>query len=109
MAQGNNQIPKFYVGQRPLITATFVNSSNTLTNPTTVTFIIRDPAGTETSTASPNAAISNPSTGVFVYTWPGSTGATVVGVYGWRVKGVGALIDADEGSFEVVASLVSAP
>lgn len=109
MATGSNAVTKYLVGQQPLITALFTNAANVATNPTTVTFIFVDPAGAQTSTSNPNAAITNPSTGTWVYTWPGSTGITTVGVWSYRIKGVGALIDADEGSFEVVGSLVNTP
>ena len=60
----------------------------------------------------PSSAAINaptPSTGTFVYTWPGSVGVTTVGTYTWRVKGVGALIAAEEGSFTVDASLHVTP
>lgn len=109
MATGNNSLVKYLIGDQPQVTATFTNAANVLTDPTTVTFIFVDPTGAQTTTASPNAAITNPSTGVWTYTWPGSTGILVAGMYAWRVKGVGALIGADEGTMEVVASLVVTP
>ena len=109
MAAGNVSPGHYLVGEQPIITAVFTNSANVATNPTTVTYIFTDPAGTQTTTASPNAAITNPSTGTFVYTWPGSVGVTTVGIYTWRVKGVGALIAAEEGSFTVDASLHVTP
>jgi hypothetical protein len=109
VSTGSNSIGKYIVGKQPVITALFLNAAGTAVNPTTVTFITVDPLGVQTTTASPNVAITNPTVGTWVYTWPGSVGVTTVGVYTWRVKGVGALIDADEGSFEVIPSLVPTP
>ena len=105
----NGVVTVFEIGDQPLITATFTNAANALTNPTTVTFITVNPVGAEITTVSPNAQITNPSTGVWVYTFPGTTGIQVAGTWVWRVKGVGALIAADEGSWVVSASLVPTP
>lgn len=107
MSTGNNSMREYQVGQLPTITATFTNSTNTLTNPTTVTFQITDPTGTQTNTASPNAAITNPSTGVFIFTF--TSALAIVGVWIWRVKGVGTLIDADEGTFKVLQTQTQTP
>lgn len=97
MSTGNNSIREYQWGQVPTITALFTNSANTPTNPTTVTFQITDPSGAQVNTASPNAAITNPTTGTFVFTFTAALAQT--GVWIWRVKGTGALTDADEGSF----------
>jgi len=109
MATGSNNQVRYRIGQQPVITARCTNAAGALANPTTITFQTVDPAGTQTSTSNPNAAITNPSTGIWVYTWPGSTGVTVAGMYGWRVKGVGTVIDADDGTFEVLATTVPTP
>lgn len=109
MPQGNNAIQRFVVGQQPQISALFTNSVNVATNPTTVTFIVVDPAGVVVSVSNPNAAITNPTTGTWVYVYQSATGIQVVGVWQYRIKGTGALIDADEGSWEVVPSLVASP
>lgn len=93
-------------GTPPTITATTINSSGVLTSPTAVTFIVRDPTGTETSTSSPNAQITNPSTGVWQYTFPA---IVTVGTYYVRFKGTATLIVAEECYFDVEASSFSSP
>lgn len=102
-----NAIPHYDIGDQPTLTALFVNATNTPTNPTTVTFITKDPAGTEVSTVFPNAAITNPSTGTFVYTYPSAL--SLAGTHAWRVKSVGVVINAEEGTLIVDASLMTAP
>lgn len=103
----NNAIPTFVLGQLVTIQALFVNQTNTPTNPTTVTFITNDPAGAQITKASPDATITNPSTGTFLYT--PAAAVALAGTWTWRVKGVGAVINADEGSFFVEPSLVATP
>lgn len=93
---------QYDVGDKPEITATFRTSAGVLTNPTTVTFITRTPAGVETATTSANAAITNPSTGVYVYTFPDAL--TEEGIWTVRAKGNAGLVAAVEGSFEVIPS-----
>ena len=47
------------IGDRPVITATFRNDADALTDPTTVTVRVREPDGTETLYTSPVASIVN--------------------------------------------------
>lgn len=107
MSTGNNSRKTYMVGQLPTITALFTNSANTPTNPTTVTFQITNPTGAQVNTASPNAAIVNPTTGTFVFTF--TAALAIVGTWIWRVTGVGALTDADEGTFDVLQTLTATP
>lgn len=104
---GNNAVPVFVIGQMPQITALFLNATNTPTAPTAITFVTVNPLGAEVTTVAPNAAISNPSTGTYVYTYPAAL--SVAGTYSWRVKGTGTVTNADEGTFECQASLVITP
>ena len=86
------------IGDEAVFTATFRDADHELVNPTTVTFKIARPT-LESSISSPNAAISNPSVGVWKYTYliPNDTPGT------WyvRIVGTGALNSAGEASFEV--------
>lgn len=107
MSTGNNSIREYQVGQIPTVTALFTNSSNVPTNPTTVTFQITDPTGAQVNTPSPNAAITNPTTGTFIFTF--TAALSIVGVWIWRVKGTGALTDADEGTFRVMQTQTPTP
>jgi hypothetical protein len=90
------------IGDRPTVTVTFTNESGVLTSPSTVVFLTKDPAGTEAS----NAATTNPSTGVYTYTFPTLTQS---GVYSWRAKGTAGLIAATEGSFGVRVTAFTTP
>lgn len=107
MSTGNNSIKEYLVGQMPQLTFTFTNAANVLTNPTTIVVQITDPTGTQVNTTSPNAAITVPSTGVWVYTAPAAL--SIVGTYIWRVKATGTLTDSDEGTFTVLATLTPTP
>lgn len=107
MSTGNNSLKQYLVGQMPTVTALFTNSSNTPTNPTTVTFQITDPTGAQVNTSNPNAAITNPATGTWLYIFPAAL--SLSGTYVWRVKGVGTLTDADEGTFVVLPTLTPTP
>jgi hypothetical protein len=93
---------QFDIGDRPTITVTFSNEAGTATSPSTVVFLVRTPAGVESS----NAATSNPSTGVYTYTFPTITES---GVWSWRAKGTAGLIAATEGRFNVRTSVFTTP
>lgn len=101
--------PKYNIGDVPIITARFTNSANALTTPTTTTFILVDPTGTQTTTASPNAAISSGGTGILIYAYPVTTGLAIAGMWSWRVKGVGVVPHGLDGTFEVRPSLAITP
>ena len=95
------------IGAKPEITATFRTSAGVLTTPTTTVFMLKDPAGNETTVTSPNAAITTVSTGVVKYTH-GSTVSTA-GVWNVRAKGTAGLVAALDDSFIVDASPFTTP
>lgn len=81
-------------GNKPRFTFRFYNTSGTLTNPTTVTVSIADPAGTVT-----NPSASNVSTGV--YTADATAAMTLKGTWTVRVEAAGAVVAAAEEQFVV--------
>lgn len=87
------------VGAKPTLTGTFYNASNALTDPTTVTCTVRDPAGVVTT-----PAVTHVSTGVYTATLD-LTSATP-GLWWYRFQGVGTLQAAEEATFFVEASNV---
>ena len=84
----------FDVGDQPTFTATFkLTADDTLADPSTVTFMWRTPAGTETSYAYGSAGeVAKTSTGVFTFTPPVIAAR---GPHVCRVKSTG-LVAADE-------------
>lgn len=58
------------IGDVPIVTATFRDDENALANPATVTVKVRQPNGTTLTYTSPDASITNPSTGVWKFTLP---------------------------------------
>jgi hypothetical protein len=91
------------IGDKPTITATFTNEAGTLTDPSTVAFMVRTPAGVETSAA----FTTHPSTGVYTYQLPTFD---LAGTWIVRSKATGAtLTGAKEDRFEVRRSGFTAP
>ena len=77
------------------------------TDPTTVTFYLRDPDGTvETYVFGVDGEITNPSVGVYVFTPPTPD---LGGQWHYRAQGTGAVVVAIEGEFSVLASSVLTP
>jgi len=95
------------IGDKPTVTATFTNAAGALTNPSTVVAILRTPAGVETTTTSPNAAIVNTSTGVWAFTLPSAF--DTAGNWQVRIKGTAGLIAAAETTMAVRASAFASP
>jgi len=87
------------IGDRPTITATFTNAADALTDPSTVQFKWKTPAGIETTITSPDATIANPSVGIWTYTPAAALSES--GRYIARAKGTAGLITAGELSFTV--------
>lgn len=83
----------FKIGQRPVVTATFADIPGGAGVVTEVTFMVRTPAGVETSTSSPDAAITNPESNVWVFVMPT---ITVAGSYLVRAKTTSGLVAASE-------------
>lgn len=58
------------IGDTPIIRATFRDDDNALADPATVTVKVRQPNGSTLTYTSPDASITNPSTGVWKFTLP---------------------------------------
>lgn len=94
------------IGDAITATAIFTNAAGTPTAPTTITFRVKDPTGTEVSTVSPNSAITNPSTGVYVFAVPTFT---LAGSYAIRAVGTGTVGAASERYASVRSSVFATP
>lgn len=78
------------------------------TDPTTVTFYIRDPDNTVVAYVfGVDAEIKNPSVGVYIFTF--STPPALAGLWYYRVVGTGAVAAVTEGEFTILPSSVLAP
>lgn len=102
-----DEVPTFDIGDRPTATVTFKNVAGVLTDPTTVVFLTLSPAGTETPYTSPDAAIANPSVGVWTFTFPAPL--TEPGSWYLRAKGTAGLQSAGELLFKIRKSKFTAP
>ena len=96
----------FEVGQQPIITATFADATGGIGVATAVTFMVKTPAGVETPTSSPDAAITNPSPNVWKFTMPI---ITQHGKYRVRCKTTTGLDAAGEATLEVEPSAFTTP
>ena len=80
------------------MTVTFKNSAGSVTDPTTVTFTVRSPAGVETAYVyGTDSQVTKSSTGVFVLTLP-------LGQIGdWHIfcRGTGTIAQSIRGLFEI--------
>ena len=84
----------FDVGDKPVFTATFKDTADTLTDPSAVSFLWRTPAGTETDYIyQTDSEVTRSSVGVFVFNAP-TIAAT--GPHYCRAKGTAGLIAAAE-------------
>lgn len=81
-------------GTRPAVEVTFRDADGALANPTAVTVITRDPSGDQLTYATPNAAITNPSTGVWIFEFPAAV--TEVGKWWVYVAGTAGVVAAAE-------------
>ena len=61
------------VGTAPELTATFTTTADVPADPTSVTFILAEPDGTETTYSTPSPFIENPEVGTYVWTGPALT------------------------------------
>lgn len=96
----------FEIGQQPIIEATFTDISGGSGVATSVVFMVKTPAGVETSTPSPDGAISNPSPNVWLFTMPVITQS---GKYHIRCKDAAGLTAAGEATLEVSKSAFTTP
>lgn len=84
---------------------TLVDGVLTLTDPTTVTLIVEDPDGTQTTYTYALGTVTKESTGVY-YKVLGTTILTKIGWWIYRWTGTGAVATSGEEKFRVVASEV---
>ena len=81
------------------LVGTFRNTSNALTDPTTVTVFIQKPDGTRISETTPT--VTHVSPGVYSYILT----VDQAGIWRWRFEGTGTVQAADERTFEVKESV----
>ncbi len=96
----------FRIGQKPVVTATFIDVSGGSGVATAASFVVRTPAGTETTTSSPNANIVNTSSNVWTFTMPTLTAA---GTYVVEPKTTTGMTTANEFTLTCLASALTAP
>lgn len=86
----------YVLGNVVLLTSpSFATPAGVLTDPTTTTLKVRDPTGVETDYT--GVTLTHVSTGVFSYVLT----PAISGMWHYRWKGVGAVVAANEQSFEV--------
>lgn len=83
------------IGDQVTVQATFRNTAGTKTNPTDTTLKYKDPSGNVTTVN--NASLSTPSTGVKTY----DIAVDEAGQWWYRFAGTGAVVAAEEGTFDV--------
>lgn len=91
-----------FIGMQRKLRVTFKDSGGTVTDPTTITFTMKDGAGTLTSKVHvTDAEVIKESTGIYhlLYT------IIVAGRHNWGWKGTGSLIAARQTSFKVQPDL----
>lgn len=96
-----------YVGSRPKREIRFYDEDDALADPTSITIRVQPPSGSAVQYATPNAAITQVSTGVWEFQFP--TALTVPGVYWLHVVGAGGGVDiATDHQIKIKASHVPA-
>lgn len=91
------------MGTAPTVTAAFTDIADVATDPATIEFRTIEPNGTETPYTFPDATITNPAVGSYVFTWP--TATTDPGEHWVVVSGTGnGVTVADEVGFTVHAT-----
>ena len=78
---------KSFVGSRPTVRMTFQDVNDDLADPSTIVVKVKNPAGTTTTWTSPDAAISQEITGVWLFTFPAAL--TLAGDYWFYSVGSG--------------------
>ena len=91
---------KFLGGERPEFTIEIRDAAGVLTNPTTISVIVRDPTSVETSYT--GGSIVNQSTGIYLFTYPSAL-ANLPGEWHIKVVSTGT-VTAHIGRFEVATS-----
>jgi hypothetical protein len=86
----------YWPGQLISLDAAFLTNGTTATDPTTITLIVRNPAGVETSYT---AGFSHPTTGNYAYNYDLTNALS--GIWWYRYVGTGSAQAANENSFWV--------
>jgi hypothetical protein len=95
----------FLIGAKPTLIGTCETEAHRPSTPSAVTVYVRDPAGAETTTVSPNAAITFPAVGLVAFTMPTLNQA---GVWYVHIKGTAGLIGAGAANVVVEKSPITA-
>jgi len=95
-------MPKYDIGDKPVVTVQFADIAGVPTSPTTVTFLVLKPDGTVTS----SGPSTGPTSGVATLTLPTLDQA---GTWYVRCKGTGACVAAVEEWFDVTPSAFPSP
>lgn len=86
------------VGDELHVAVTFTSLSDTPTNPTAITFLVKTPSGeTTTYVNGTDSEVNNPETGVFTLDFV----ITEAGEWGWKCTGTGAINAAVQGVVRV--------
>lgn len=89
---------EFNIGDKRRLTMTFRDVAGDLTDPTTITFLMKEPDGTKTTYISGvNAEMVSVSTGVWRVDWV----IEQEGVHNFEFKGTGTVVTAEEAAFRV--------
>ncbi len=88
---------EYNIGDKRRLTATFTDIDSVLTDPTDITFLMKEPDGTKTTHLSGSAEVVAVSTGVWYVDWT----ITQEGIHNYEFKGTGAVVTAEERSFRV--------
>lgn len=95
------------VGTAPTVTATFVDADGAPADPSAIEVVTLAPDDTRTVYTSPDATITNPAVGTWVFTFPAAI--TLHGKWWVRVAGTATIVAASEVSFRVRPSNTAAP
>jgi hypothetical protein len=88
---------EYNIGDKRRLTATFKDINDVLTDPTDITFLMKEPDGTKTTHLSGGGIVTASSTGVWYVDWT----VTQEGIHNYEFKGTGAVVTAEESSFRV--------
>lgn len=89
---------QYTIGATVKMTATFRNTAGAVTDPTTVTCIVKTPAGVETTYTYALTTVDKDSTGIYSKTITTAEN----GLYQYYFKGTGTVADAARGHFLVM-------
>jgi hypothetical protein len=99
----------YTVGQEIELSVEFKDDADDFTDPSTVTLIRKNPAGTESSHVyGVDGGVLKSATGRYTYKMTATTNAEK-GRWHYRWKGTGALIAADESEFDVTPTAFATP